>query len=917
MWTAGLTLKKYPTCTLKFILPIFKWIQEIMNKAIERFLTWKVLTKRKKKAVEHLVADTDREAMRKKFFDECLLLNKLKHPNIVQFLGIHQRKEDIFLVMEYMHMALDICLKEYPDIPLPFKSTLIQDVSYGLLHLHSLNPPIIHRDLTASNVLLTEGMRAKIADLGMSKLFDIQWLQRQSGQTVQPGAPAYMPPEALAQTPSYDLKLDIFSFGALMLYTATQEFPTVYELSVNDFTKDAMKNHTIQILKRKCWIDKMGEDHPFRSLVLQCLQDRPEARPTAKVLCEDISSICCRYKKEWKNILELHSQLQTSSSNNEKLRSSIIELQKSNAELEQVRSEAERVKSQLEKEIQQHVIKEEQLYGKLVNQTLEFRDKKKQLEDELYGWLQASKELKMQPCRKDTCDDSHDTKPASIPRQRASTISDPGAFSAAQKNLSHLNQSDMDRSVENSVPAEEQDSSKLEQQRKSSRDLCDPFQPPSSKDQGGDTSLPNPDSCFKIPLQQPLSLISNNSQPQRKPPGGVAVIPLPLKVTCLDSHEKPASIPRQRASTISDPGAFSAAQKNYSHLNQSELDRSVKNSVPAEEQDSSKLEQQRKSSRYLSHPFQPQSSKEQCGDTSLPNPDSYVKIPLQQPLSLMSNHSQPQKKPPGGVAVIPLPLKNELKDRHDTKPASKPRQRAATLTGHRALSATEPIQTQSIVPQMGQSVKSIIPAEEQDSSKFAQLQLSKDYDDPSRLTSSKGQDASMSGSPQHQYEKRSFSTSRQTSSTFLKYSTLPQRKTPGGEAVNPSPSKLTEKDTFSDNHDIRPVPKPRQRASICLEHGGTQQDRSGMTLPQPIQSQIDPLAGRTMPAEEQDLSKCERKSQFSTNLVDPSVVTSSDSRSGSFLLEHTANISEEPSSVITASQFQSQRQDGLFWYSGL
>ena len=61
-----------------------------------------------------------------------------------------------------------------------------------------------------------------------------------------------------------------------------------------------------------------------------------------------------------------------------------------------------------------------------------------------------------------------------------------------------------------------------------------------------------------------------------------------------------------------------------------------------------------------------------------------------------------------------------------------------------------------------------------------------------------------------------------------------------------------------------------------------------------------------MPAEEHDLSKCERKSQLSTNLVDPSVVTSSDSRSGIFLPEHTANISEEPSSVFTASQFQSQ-----------
>ena len=53
-----------------------------------------------------------------------------------------------------------------------------------------------------------------------------------------------------------------------------------------------------------------------------------------------------------------------------------------------------------------------------------------------------------------------------------------------------------------------------------------------------------------------------------------------------------------------------------------------------------------------------------------------------------------------------------------------------------------------------------------------------------------------------------------------------------------------------------------------------------MTLPQPIQSEIDPLAGCTMPAEEQDLSMCERKSQFSTNLVDPSAV----------LPEHTVEI---------------------------
>ena len=46
------------------------------------------------------------------------------------------------------------------------------------------------------------------------------------------------------------------------------------------------------------------------------------------------------------------------------------------------------------------MIKEEQLYTKLVNQTSEFRDKQKQLEDELFAWLHASEELKMQPCQK-------------------------------------------------------------------------------------------------------------------------------------------------------------------------------------------------------------------------------------------------------------------------------------------------------------------------------------------------------------------------------------------------------------------------------------------------------------------------------------------------------------------------------------
>ncbi|KAL5505761.1 hypothetical protein EMCRGX_G007255 [Ephydatia muelleri] len=247
------------------------------------------------------VAETDIQAIRQKFLIECVLLSKLKHPNIVQFLGIHSTKENEYLVMEYMHMDLAVCLKTYRDIPASVKVSILHDVSYGLLHLHSQDPPIIHRDLTATNILLTQDMRAKIADLGVSKIFDLQRVQTASLQTIAPGTKAYMPPEALRPDPKYDLKLDIFSFGVLALYTAIQEFPIEFEHKI---TAAVFEKQEVQIYRRMDSIEKMGMDHPLHPLVIKCLQDRPELRPTTKELCEMIASILSQYKKEWNNVLE-------------------------------------------------------------------------------------------------------------------------------------------------------------------------------------------------------------------------------------------------------------------------------------------------------------------------------------------------------------------------------------------------------------------------------------------------------------------------------------------------------------------------------------------------------------------------------------------------------------------------------------
>ena len=119
------------------------------------------------------VREEDRRTFISRFREECVLLSSPHHPNIVQMLGVHyggNDEADISLIMEYMHMDLDHCIETYPNILLPYKTSILRDVAYGLAYLHSCN--IMHRNIHPCNILLTESLKAKIADLGEAKLFD-------------------------------------------------------------------------------------------------------------------------------------------------------------------------------------------------------------------------------------------------------------------------------------------------------------------------------------------------------------------------------------------------------------------------------------------------------------------------------------------------------------------------------------------------------------------------------------------------------------------------------------------------------------------------------------------------------------------------------------------------------------------------
>ena len=179
------------------------------------------------KRIHEALLDVENEGvpeMVSKYLQECQLMSSLRHPNVTLFLGLCflPGTQLPLLVMERLEASLDDLLENVPHIPLTLKRSILENVASGLLYLHKRNPPVIHRDLTSKNVLLTSSIVAKITDMGNSRIADMRPGQMVRTLSALPGTLVYMPPEALDNRHRYGASLDIFSFGHLALFTITQ-----------------------------------------------------------------------------------------------------------------------------------------------------------------------------------------------------------------------------------------------------------------------------------------------------------------------------------------------------------------------------------------------------------------------------------------------------------------------------------------------------------------------------------------------------------------------------------------------------------------------------------------------------------------------------------------------------------------------
>ena len=240
------------------------------------------------------------------FVRECQLMSTLRHPNIVQFLGVafFPGSRLPALVMERLLTSLHDLLA--PDTPPPsgavtplsffsmaLKCSVLHNVACGLAYLHERSPPVIHRDLSARNVLLDSEMVAKIADLGVARI--VPRVRAAATMTKGPGALVYMPPEAFAPTRSntekskYDADIDVFSLGVVTIFTIGGVFPCdPLEPNYYDENSGVLLGRT-ELQRRSEYMRYVNEqlracgqlrgDHPLIWLIQQCLHNLPAKRP--------------------------------------------------------------------------------------------------------------------------------------------------------------------------------------------------------------------------------------------------------------------------------------------------------------------------------------------------------------------------------------------------------------------------------------------------------------------------------------------------------------------------------------------------------------------------------------------------------------------------------------------------------------
>ncbi|XP_021766713.1 probable leucine-rich repeat receptor-like protein kinase At5g49770 isoform X1 [Chenopodium quinoa] len=233
------------------------------------------------------------------FKTEIELLSRVHHKNLVGLLGFCFEQGEQMLVYEYMpNGSLRDSLSGRSGIHLDWKRRLriALGSARGLAYLHELaNPPIIHRDVKSTNILLDENLTAKVADFGLCKLVSDSTKGHVSTQVK--GTLGYLDPEYYL-TQQLTEKSDVYSFGVVMLELVTAKQPIEKGKYIVREVRTKMDKNDEDFCGLKVMIDPVIKKNPnligfskFIQLAVQCVEETASDRPTMSDVVKEIEII--------------------------------------------------------------------------------------------------------------------------------------------------------------------------------------------------------------------------------------------------------------------------------------------------------------------------------------------------------------------------------------------------------------------------------------------------------------------------------------------------------------------------------------------------------------------------------------------------------------------------------------------------
>ncbi|BAT95001.1 hypothetical protein LR48_Vigan10g094900 [Vigna angularis] len=203
------------------------------------------------------------------FKREVRIMRRLRHPNIVLFMGAVTRPPNLSIISEYLPRGSLYRLLHRPNCQIDEKRRIKMalDVARGMNCLHTSTPIIVHRDLKSPNLLVDKNWNVKVCDFGLSRLKHNTFLSSKSTA----GTPEWMAPEVLRNEPSNE-KCDVYSFGVILWELATLRLPWTGMNPMQVVGAVGFQNRRLEIPKEV--------DPIVARIIWECWQQDPNLRPS-------------------------------------------------------------------------------------------------------------------------------------------------------------------------------------------------------------------------------------------------------------------------------------------------------------------------------------------------------------------------------------------------------------------------------------------------------------------------------------------------------------------------------------------------------------------------------------------------------------------------------------------------------------